>query len=94
MSGTSSTVIQETKAIHETGLALNAYFYCSFTEKSKQDIRGLLTSLIGQLCAKFDMCYNIISDLYSRHNAGSQQFEDDILSRCLKGMMLQLPGSL
>ena len=91
MSGTSSAIVQEAKAIYETGLALIAYFYCSFTAKSKQDIRGLLTSLIAQLCAKSDLCYNIISDLYSRHNAGSQQPEDDTLIRCLKDM-LQLPG--
>jgi hypothetical protein len=68
-----------------------AYFYCSFTAKSKQDIRGLLTSLISQLCAKSDPCYNIISSLYSRHNAGSHQPGDDILIKCLKDM-LQLPG--
>jgi hypothetical protein len=87
---TSSTIIQETNAIYETGLALMAYFYCSFTAKSKQDIRGLLTSLIAQLCAKSDPCYDIIYRLYSKHNAGSQQPGDDTLIRCLKDM-LQLP---
>ena len=90
MSWTSSTIIHETKAIYEAGLALRAYFYCSFTAKSKQDIRGLLTSFITQLCDESDLCYNVISDLYSRHNAGSQQPEDDTLIMCLKDM-LQLP---
>ena len=50
-----------------------AYFYFDFRETTKQDIRGLLTSLVGQFCATSDPCYDILSDLYSRHDAGSQQ---------------------
>lgn len=88
---TSSTIVQEVKAMSETGLALMAYFYCSFTAKAKQDVRGLLTSLIAQLCAKSDPCYNIISGLYSRNNAGSHQPEDEALANCLIDM-LKLSG--
>jgi hypothetical protein len=91
MSSTSSAIIQEIKAIYDAGLALMGYFYCDFRDIAKQDIPGLLTSLIGQLSAKSDLCYNILSDLYSRHNAGSLQPDDDALMQCLKDM-LQLAG--
>jgi hypothetical protein len=68
-----------------------AYFYFDFRNKAKQDIRGLLTSLISQLSAKSDPCYKILSELYSRHNAGSRQPVDDVLKQCLVDM-LQVPG--
>jgi hypothetical protein len=68
-----------------------AYYYCDFRDSAKQDIRGLLASILGQLSAKSDPCYELLSDLYSRHNAGSQQPDDDALMECLKDM-LGLPG--
>ena len=68
-----------------------AYYYCDFRDIAKQDIRGLLASLLGQLSAKSDPCYELLSDLYSRHNAGSQEPDDDSLMECLKDM-LELPG--
>ena len=63
------------------------YFYYDFRDTAKQDVTGLLTSLIGQLSAKSDLCYDILSDLYSRHNAGSLQPDDDALMQCLKDML-------
>ena len=66
------------------------YYYFDFKETAKQGIRGLITSLIGQLCAKSDPCYQILSDLYSENNAGSQQPGNDMLTECLKEM-LNLP---
>ena len=86
----SSTVIQEAKAMCDAGLALVAYFYFDFRDNAKQDIRGLLSSIVTQLSAESDACYNILSDLYSAHYAGSQLPDDDALVRCLKDM-LQLP---
>ena len=66
------------------------YYYFDFKETAKQGIRGLITSLIGQLCAKSDPCYKILSDLYSENDAGSQQPDNDVLTECLKEM-LKLP---
>ena len=66
------------------------YYYFDFKEAAKQDIRGLLTSLLAQLCAKSDSCYDILSELYSKNNAGSQQPNNDSLTECLK-KMIQLP---
>jgi hypothetical protein len=64
-----------------------AYFYFDFRDNAKQDIHGLLTSLLGQLSAKSDRCYDILSGLYSRHSAGSRQPSDHALKRCLMDML-------
>ena len=66
------------------------YFYCDFRDTAKQDVHGLLSSLLAQLCAKSDSCYDILSALYSTHDVGSQQPDDDELAECLKNM-LKLP---
>jgi hypothetical protein len=84
---TSSTIIQEVKAKCDRGLALTCYYYFDFNNIAKQGIRGLLTSLLSQLCAKSDPCYHILSDLYSENNAGSQQPDNDALTECLKKML-------
>lgn len=66
------------------------YYYFDFKDIAKQGIRGLLTSILAQLCAKSDPCYQILSNLYSENNAGSQQPENHALIDCLKEM-LRLP---
>ena len=90
MLATSSTVIQDVKAKCDLGLALMGYYYFDFKDVAKQGIRGLLTSLISQLCAKSDPCYKIISGLYSKNNAGSHQPDNEALTKCLKDI-LRLP---
>ncbi|KAH9964684.1 hypothetical protein BGW80DRAFT_1447977 [Lactifluus volemus] len=86
-----STIIQHTKAKFDSGLALLGYFYFDFGDIAKQDVRGLLTSLLVQLSAKSDPCNNILSQLYSQHNPGSHPPDDQALTECLK-QMLKLPG--
>jgi NACHT domain len=66
------------------------YYYFDFRDTTKQDIRGLLASLLAQLCAQSDSCYDILSELYSKNNAGLQQPDNRSLTECLK-KMLQLP---
>jgi hypothetical protein len=66
------------------------YYYFDFRDTTKQDIRGLLASLLAQLCAQSDSCYDILSELYSKNNAGSQQPNNRSLTECMK-KMLQLP---
>ena len=87
----SSSIIEEAKALHKTGFGLTAYYYFDFIDAPKQDIRGLLSSLIAQLSAKSDLCYKILSDLYSKHDSGSLLPDDEALTQCLKEM-LDLPG--
>ena len=68
-----------------------AYYYFDFRDVAKQDARGLLSSLVVQLCAKSDLCYDVLSDLYSKHDVGLRLPDDDALTQCLKDM-LELPG--
>lgn len=67
------------------------YFYCDFRDTVKQDTNGLIVSIIAQLAAKSDPCYDILSALYSQYDAGSRQPDDDALTECLKSM-LELQG--
>jgi hypothetical protein len=71
------------------GLALMAYFYCDFMDSKKHDICRLLASLIAQLSAESDACYNILYALYSRYDEGLRQPDDsdDVLLGCLEKML-------
>jgi hypothetical protein len=63
------------------------YFYCDFRDAKKQQISGLLASLVAQLSAKSDVCCHILSALYSKCDAGSRQPTVDELMECLEGML-------
>ena len=64
-----------------------AYFYCDFRDHKKQEVTGLLASLVSQLSAKSDPCYNILSALYSEYDGGSRRPGDDALLSCLEEMI-------
>ena len=85
---TSSSIINDIKKKCDQGLALMGYYYFDFKDTAKQGIRGLITSLLSQFCAKSDPCYHILSDLYSENNAGSQQPDDEALAECLKEILI------
>jgi len=87
----SSTIIEEIEAMRKSGLALLAMFYYDFREDEKKDFRGLLSSVLFQLCDQSDSYYNILSTFYSTHRDGAQSPSDDELVRCLKDL-LNLPG--
>ena len=78
-------------ALHDAGLSLTAFYYFNFRNKAKQDVCGLLSSLLVQLCAKSDTCYEVLSRLYSACDNGSRWPDDKALVNCLKAM-LRLPG--
>jgi hypothetical protein len=78
-------------SLRDAGLGLTAYYYFDFRTKAKQDIRSLLSSLLVQLCAKSDPCYQVLSRLYSTYDNGSRSPEIKALVKCLKDM-LKLPG--
>jgi hypothetical protein len=67
------------------------YFYCDFRDPKKQEISGILASLIAQLSAKSDACCNILSALHSECDAGSRQPSEEELMDCLEDM-LELEG--
>ena len=90
----SSSIIQHVERLRDTGLALIsliAYFYCDFRDPKKQEVTGLLASLVSQLSAKSDPCYNILSALYSEYDGGSRRPGDDVLLSCLE-MMIKTKG--
>ena len=87
----SSTIIQEVEVMRKSGLASLAFYYHDFREDQKKHLRGLLSSILFQLCAQSDSYHDILSSFYSTCLHGAQSPSDDELSRCLKEL-LELPG--
>ena len=81
---TSSAIIEEIRALRKSGLASLAFFYCDFREDQKKDQRGLLSSLLIQLCEQSDAYSAILLDFYAAHGRGSQHASDSELLGCLK----------
>ena len=73
------------------GLATMAYYYFDFRDVKKQDCFGLLSSLISQLSAESDSCFNILSQLYAEHSRGIRQPDIGALKKCMTDMQ-SLPG--
>ena len=46
----SSTIIENIDSMRKSGLASLAFFYNDFREDEKRDLRGLLSSVLVQLC--------------------------------------------
>jgi hypothetical protein len=87
----SSTIIEDIDAMRKAGLASLAFFYCDFREDRKKSLRGLLTSLLVQLCHQSDSYCDTLSKFYSEHAKGSRHPSDDALAECLMNL-LKLPG--
>jgi len=88
----SSAVIEEIKVIQKSGNASLAMYYYDFREDKKKDLRGLLSSVLFQLCDQSDSYHGILSTFYSTHLNGAQSPSDDELIGCLIDL-LKLPGS-
>jgi hypothetical protein len=65
------------------GQASMAYFYFDFRDVYKQRWRDLVPSLLTQLSSRSGPRCDILSRLYSDHDDGAQQPNDDALKRCL-----------
>ena len=87
----SSAVIQDVEEMHAAGLATMAYYYFDFRDVKKQDCYGLLSSLILQLSAESESCYNIFSQLYSDNARGVRKPTISALKKCMTDI-LSLPG--
>ena len=87
----SSAIIEDIRTLQKFGLGSLAFFYCDFREDQKKDLRGLLSSLLVQLCEQSDAYSTILSDFYVAHHRGLQHASDSELLGCLKDM-LKLPG--
>ena len=64
-----------------------AYFYFDFRDISKQHWRDLVPSLLTQLSTQSTPCCDILSRLYSDHDNGTEQPNDDAVKRCLIEML-------
>jgi len=73
--------------MQKSGLASLAMFYHDFRDDQKKDLRGLLSSVLVQLCHQSDSYCAILSNLYSAHHNGSQQPCDDALGHCFNDMV-------
>jgi hypothetical protein len=87
----SSTIIQEIETMQKSGLASLAFHYFDFREDGKKDRRGLLSSILSQLCDQSDFYHGILSTFYSTHRDGARSPSDDELAQCLKDL-LEVPG--
>ena len=86
-----SAIIQGIEDMHVARLATMVYYYFDFRDVKKQDCRGLLSSLLSQLSAESDSCFNILSQLYSDHGRGMRKPGIGALKKCMVDM-LSLPG--
>ncbi len=86
-----SAIVQDVGRMHAAGLATMAYYYVDFRDIKKQDCYGLLSSLVSQLSADSDACYNILSKLYTENIRGTRRPDVDALKECITNM-LNLPG--
>jgi len=77
--------------MRKSGLASLAVFYYDFRDAKKKDLRGLVSSILVQLCHQSDSYCDILSNFYRDHERGSQHPGDDELVCCLKDI-LELPG--
>jgi hypothetical protein len=73
------------------GLALVSYYYFDFKDSAKQDVRGLVSSLLSQLCAQSTPCHDVLSRFYSTHDGGTRRPITGALIKCLKDV-LEIPG--
>jgi len=77
--------------MQKAGLASLAMFYYDFREKERKDLRGLLSSVLFQLCNQSYSYYAILSTFYSTYHDGARSPSDDELIWYLKDL-LKLPG--
>ena len=87
ISSTSSTIVNHARLMRATGLASVGYFYVDFREPAKQEARGLLSSLLVQLCTQSDRFCEVLSSLHTTHDRGLEQPSEKALAECLREML-------
>jgi hypothetical protein len=87
----SSTIIEDIESLRKSGLASLAMYYYDFRDDQKKDLRGLLASVLFQLCDQADSYSDTLSAFYATHRHGTQSPSDDQLARCFRNL-LNLPG--
>ena len=77
--------------MQKSGDASLAMYFYDFRDDLKKDLRGLLSSILFQLCCQSDSYYDILSTFHSTHCNGAQSPRDEELIRCLVDLV-KLPG--
>jgi len=77
--------------MRKSGDASLAMYFYDFRDDLKKDLRGLLASVLFQLCDQSDSYNNILSTFYSTHRDGAQSPRDEELIQCLVDLV-KLPG--
>ena len=83
----SSTIIEDVFQLRKRGLASLAFFYCDFRDVHKKTLRGLLSSILLQLCDHSDTYSTTLSKLYSAHGDGTRDPSDNELIGCLEDIL-------
>ena len=86
-----SAIIQDVKVMHTARLATMAYYYFDFRDVKKQDCYGFLSSIVSQLSAESDSCYDVLSKSYSDNSRGVRKPDIGTMKQCMADM-LSLPG--
>jgi hypothetical protein len=68
---TSSAIVEDIDGLRKQGLATLGFFYCDFRDDDKKKLRGLVSSLLVQLCDHSDPYSTILSRFYSANRRGS-----------------------
>ena len=87
----SSSIIGDLEAMRKAGLASLVYYYFDFKDSDKQNLRGLLSSLLLQLTARSDAFCDILNRLYEERDKGTRQPSESHLVECLMEV-LAFPG--
>ena len=83
----SSTIIEEIEAMRKFGRASLAIFFYDFREDQKKNLRGLLSSILAQLCCQSDSYCAILSKLYLEYDYGSRDPGNHSLVLHLKDLL-------
>ncbi|KAI0248526.1 hypothetical protein BJV78DRAFT_789652 [Lactifluus subvellereus] len=86
----SSAIIEHLRPVSDARASYLGYFFFDFKDTAKQDNRALLSSLLIQLSAQSNSCFDALFDIYSKHDRGSQQPSEGALLQCLKKMLITL----
>ena len=74
-------------ALRKTESASMAYFYCDFRDEDKQSHCSILLSILFQLSAQTNFCFDTLSKLYSEHDDGAQKPSYTVLKTCLNDVL-------
>ena len=73
--------------MRKQGQASLAFYYFDFRDTEKNQLRGLLSSLLWQLYDQSDSFCDIVSRLHSAHQNGKKTLTDRALSQCLSEIL-------